>query len=79
MNDMETELQKFLERIAEVLEVPSVAPDDDFRAVPMWSSLVGFSTMVMIDLEYGRAVTAADLKAAKTVRDLAKLAGVDGL
>ena len=78
MNDMETELQKFLERIAEVLEVPSVALDDDFRAVPMWSSLVGFSTMV-IDLEYGRAVTAADLKSAKTVRDLAKLAGVDGL
>ena len=79
MNDMETELQKFLERIAEVLEVPSVAPGDDFRAVPMWSSLVGFSTMVMIDLEYGRAVTAADLRSAKTVRDLAKLAGVDGL
>ena len=79
MNDMETELQKFLERIAEVLEVPSVAPDDDFRAVPMWSSLVGCSTMVMIDLEYGQKVTAADLKAAKTVRDLAKLAGVDGL
>ena len=42
MNDMETELQKFLERIAEVLEVPSVALDDDFRAVPMWSWLVGF-------------------------------------
>ena len=79
MNDMETELQKFLERIAEVLKVPSVALDDDFRAVPMWSSLVGFSTMVMIDLEYGQKVTVADLKAAKTVRDLAKLAGVDGL
>lgn len=79
MNAMDSESQKFLERIAEVLEVPSVTPDDDFRAVPMWSSLVGFSTMVMIDLEYGRQVTAADLKAAKTVRDLAKLAGVEGL
>ena len=79
MNAMDSESQKFLERIAEVLEVPSVTLDDDFRAVPMWSSLVGFSTMVMIDLEYGRQVTAADLKAATTVRDLAKLAGVDGL
>ena len=79
MNAMDSESQKFLERIAEVLEVPSVTLDDDFRAVPMWSSLVGFSTMVMIDLEYGRQVTAADLKSAKTVRDLAKLAGVDGL
>ena len=79
MNAMDSESQKFLERIAEVLEVPSVTLDDDFRTVPMWSSLVGFSTMVMIDLEYGRQVTAADLKSAKTVRDLAKLAGVDGL
>ena len=76
---MDLSTQEFLERIAEVLEVPSVELDDDFRAVPMWSSLVGFSTMVMIDLEYGRQVTAADLKAAMTVRDLAKLAGVDGL
>lgn len=69
----------FLERIAEVLEVPAVALDDDFRAVPMWSSLVGFSVMLMIDLEYGREVTAAMLKEARTVRDLARLAGVDGL
>ena len=76
---MDLTLQTFLERIAEVLEVPSVTLDDDFRAVPMWSSLVGFSTMLMIDLEYGREVSAAELKAAKTVRDLAKLAGVDGL
>ena len=76
---MDLSVQTFLERIAEVLEVPSVTLDDDFRAVPMWSSLVGFSTMVMIDLEYGRQVTAADLTAAKTVRDLAKLAGVEGL
>ena len=76
---MDLSVQTFIERIAEVLEVPSVTLDDDFRAVPMWSSLVGFSTMVMIDLEYGRQVTAADLKSAKTVRDLAKLAGVDGI
>lgn len=76
---MNPEVQTFLDRLAEVLEVPSVALDDDFRAVPMWSSLVGFSTMVMIDLEYGREVTAANLKAARTVRDLARLAGVEGV
>ena len=76
---MDLSLQTFLEHIAEVLEVPSVTLDDEFRAVPMWSSLVGFSTMVMIDLEYGRQVTAADLKAARTIRDLARLAGVEGL
>ena len=73
---MDPELQKFLERLAETLEVPSVGLDDDFRSVPMWSSLVGFSVMVMIDLDYNREIKAADLQAARTVRDIAKLAGV---
>ena len=62
--------------MAETLEVPSVALDDEFRSVPMWSSLVGFSVMVMFDLEYGQELTAAELKSARTVRDLAKKAGV---
>ena len=73
---MDPELQKFLERLAETLEVPSVGLDDDFRSVPMWSSLVGFSVMVMVDLDYNREIKAADLQAARTVRDIARLAGV---
>lgn len=73
---MDPALQKFLERLAETLEVPSVGLDDDFRSVPMWSSLVGFSVMVMIDLDYNREIKAADLQAARTVRDIARLAGV---
>jgi len=73
---MSPELQTFCEKVAEALEVPSVALDDDFRTVPMWSSLVGFSVMVMFDLEYGVALTAEELKAARTVRDLAEKAGV---
>lgn len=74
---MDAELQKFLDRLAEVLEVPSVSPDDEFRQVPMWSSLVGFSVMVMFDLEYGCELTVGELASAKTVRDLAKRAGVN--
>jgi len=70
-------MQKFLERLAEVLEVPSVTAADDFRTVPMWSSMTGFAVMVMIDLEYGKPVTAADLMSARTVADLAKIAGVE--
>ena len=69
-------MQTFLDRLAEVLEVPSVSLETDFRTVPMWSSMTGFAVMVMMDLDYGKGVTAADLKAAKTVADLAKLAGV---
>lgn len=73
---MESGLQSFLDRLAEVLEVPSVTPETDFRTVPMWSSMTGFAVMVMMDLDYGKGVTAADLKSARTVGDLAKLAGV---
>lgn len=72
---MDSELQKFLDRLAEVLVTPSVAPDDDFRKLSRWNSLVGFSVMVMIDLDYGRAVTLAEIDAARTAADLAALAG----
>ena len=75
---MNVELQSFLERLAEVLEVPAIGLSDDFRAVPMWGSLVGFSVMVMFDLEYGVGLTAEELKSAKTVADLARKAGVGG-
>ena len=69
-------MEKFLEDIAETLEVPTVKPEDDFRTVPMWSSLVGFSVLVMIEQRYNRALALADLEGAKTVADLARLAGV---
>jgi len=73
---MSPELQNFLDRLAEVLEVPSVSLDDEFRSVPMWSSLVGFSVMILFESEFGRVLTVAELQAAKTVGDLAKKAGV---
>jgi len=73
---MSPELQTFLDKLAETLEVPSVALDDDFRVVPMWSSLVGFSVMVLFENEFGKVLTAAELQAAQTVGDLARRAGV---
>lgn len=73
---MDSDLQRFLDRLAEVLEVPSVSLEDDFRAVPMWSSMTGFAVMVMFDLDYGRGLTADELKGMGTVRDLAQAAGV---
>lgn len=73
---MDSDLQRFLERLAEVLEVPSVSLEDDFRAVPLWSSMTGFAVMVMFDLDYERGLTADELKKMSTVRDLAKAAGV---
>ena len=71
-------MEEFLERVAEVLEVPGISAGDDFRHVPMWSSLLGFGLIVMIEQRYSRRISAADLSAARTVADLASLAGVDG-
>lgn len=42
----------------------------------MWSSMTGFAVMVMFDLDYGRGLTADELKGMGTVRDLAEAAGV---
>lgn len=69
-------VQIFLDQLAEVLEVPSIGLDDDFRLVPLWSSLTGFSVMVMLDLEYGVGLSVEELKVAKTVRDIAEKVGV---
>ena len=69
-------VQEFLDQVAEVLEVPSVGPEDDFRQVPLWSSLAAFGILTMLEQRYGLQLGLADLQAARTVRDLAKRAGV---
>lgn len=70
-------MDDFLRRMAEVLEVPSVGLDDDFRSFDLWDSLTAFAIRVLIEQRYGRKVSAEELKAARTVRDLVALAGVE--
>lgn len=68
--------QEFLERTAGILEVPSVTPDTDFRAGPLWDSLTAFALRVMIEQRCGKRLSGADIEACKTVSDLMKAAGV---
>ncbi len=70
------EAQEFLERTARILEVPSVTPDTDFRAGPLWDSLTAFALRVMIDQRCGKRLSGVDIEACKTVSDLMKAAGV---
>lgn len=70
------EVQEFLDRTAGILEVPSVTPETDFRAGPLWDSLTAFALRVMIDQRCGRRISGADIEACKTVSDLMKVAGV---
>ena len=69
--------QEFLERVAGILEVPSVAPETDFRAGPLWDSLTAFALRVMIHQRFGRELSAADLEKCRTVADLMVAAGVE--
>ena len=69
-------MQQFLERVAEVLEVPTVAPDFEFRAAPGWSSLMGFALLVLLDQAYHVRIGVDDFLRLRTVADLAEVAGV---
>ena len=68
-------MPQFLEKIAEVLEVPSVTPDFAFRSVPGWGSLMGFAIIVMIEQAYHVTITVDDFMKLETVADLARAAG----
>ncbi len=63
-------MNRFLQSVASVLEVPSVSLDDDFRAVPGWCSLQGFGLLVLLENDWHAPVPLERFLALKTVRDL---------
>ena len=70
-------MPQFLEKIAEVLEVPSVTLEYAFRSAPGWSSLMGFALIVLLEQQYHVTLTVDDFMKLETVADLARAAGVD--
>ncbi len=74
---LEKTMSQFLEKIAEVLEVPSVTPDFAFRSASGWSSLMGFALIVLLDQQYHVTLMVEDFMKLQTVADLARAAGVD--
>lgn len=73
---MKIDSQEFLDRVAGVLEVPSVTPDTDFRAGPLWDSLTAFALRVMIGQRCGVSLSGEDLARCRTVGELMTAAGV---
>jgi len=78
MSDAAIGEQEFLDRVAGILEVPSVTPGTDFRAGPLWDSLTAFALRVMVRQRCGRDLSAADIAGCRTVADLMSAAGVAG-
>ena len=70
---METEsFKKFLELISDILEVDSgdISMDMEFRSVDDWSSMMGFSIIIMLEQEYGVKVSVSEFLSMKTVGEL---------
>lgn len=69
-------MNEFLAKVAEVLEVESVAPDFEFRTIEDWDSMKGFSLIVLLESDYGKEMPVEEFLKCKTVADLAAFAGV---
>lgn len=69
-------MNEFLEKIAEILEVESVALDFEFRTVADWDSMKGFSIIVLMESDYGKQMSVEEFLKCEKVSDLATFAGV---
>jgi len=70
-------MNDFLDRVANILEVPGVEPGLEFRSVHGWGSMMGFALFTMLEDEYGAKLAQEQFSEAVTVADLMKLAGID--
>jgi len=48
----------------------SIKPETEFRKLEEWGSMLALIVIAMIDADFGKTVTADDLKRANTVADL---------
>lgn len=67
-------MDQFIELVAEVFEVEpeEITAETPFREIEGFSSLVGFSLIVMMEDEYGVRVPVDEFIACETVGDLYK-------
>lgn len=69
-------MNDFLDRVANILETPAVAPELEFRSVPGWGSMMGFALFIMLEDEYGVKMSPEQFRELKTVAELMSAAGV---
>lgn len=63
-------MNDFCTKLAEILDVDTVAESDVLADFPEWDSLSVLSIIAMLDAKYGINVTALHLKSTRTVGDL---------
>lgn len=66
-------MERFYERLAEVLEEDKVGPDDVLAKFEQWDSLTALSVVAMIDEHYAVNISAEDLAGTGTAGALEAL------
>lgn len=67
---MTEERMRFLAKLAEVLEVPAIRPEDDYRTTALWGSLTCFALKVMLEQEFACMVSLRELDDCATAGEL---------
>lgn len=67
------ELEKFTKKFAECFnqtDASLITPQTVFKNLEEWGSMLALIVIAMIDADYGKTITADDLKNARTIADL---------
>jgi len=64
---------EFYQRLAEILDVEEVKPENTLKDFEGWDSLAVLSLLAMADSKYGASIKAEEVRAAATAADLAGL------
>jgi acyl carrier protein len=68
--------QEFYQRLAEILDVEEVKPENVLKDFDGWDSLAILSVLAMADAKYGVSIKAEEIRSVVTVEDLARLVEV---
>ena len=66
-------MEELYAKLADILEVDQVKPDDALEVFEAWDSLGVLSVIAMLDISYGINMTAMELGNLKTARELARV------
>ena len=65
--------QEFYQRLAEILDVEEVKPENMLKDFDGWDSLAILSVLALADAKYGVSIKAEEIRSVVTVEDLARL------
>ena len=65
--------QEFYQKLAEILDIEEVKPENVLKDFDGWDSLAILSLLAMADAKYGVSVKAEEIRSVVTAEDLARL------